>query len=211
MPKSFDATREFYLSLFQASAGDQQWLDKKQIEDDIGLQPLAELFDVADRDGDGKLARIELEAFLDLVERGVNCRVCVTLTDRGRNLFDQLDQDGDGRLDRDELLRAAQVLGRPNTLRREDLPRQWRLTAREGAGLKSFGPVALAVAPRGAGKVTAAEARGPRWFQALDRNRRGFLTPRDFLGPLDLFQRLDRDGDGRITVEEADRATGKAP
>jgi hypothetical protein len=45
----------------------------------------------------------------------------------------------------------------------------------------------------------------------MDRNGRGFLTARDFLGPLELFQRLDRDGDGRITVEEAERATGKAP
>ena len=48
--------------------------------------------------------------------------------------------------------------------------------------------------------------RGPRWFQAMDRNGDGYLSPREFLGSPARFRELDADGDGRISVAEAERA-----
>jgi len=37
---------------------------------------------------------------------------------------------------------------------------------------------------------------GPAWFAKMDRNRDGDLSPREFIGPREVFRRLDVDGDG---------------
>lgn len=74
-----------YAAQFQAAAGDRP-AAKAAFADDPTAQVRAERFDPADRDGDGKLTRAELDAFFDLIEAGVTCRVVATLTDRGRNL-----------------------------------------------------------------------------------------------------------------------------
>jgi Ca2+-binding EF-hand superfamily protein len=125
----FRTAKNFYLAQFKAAAGDQR-ATRALFEDDPTTQVLAGLFDAADRDGDGKLARTGLEAFFDLVELGLACRVIVTVTDRGRNLFDLFDTNSDGRLDLGETQcgrgfvsshcepRAGRRGIRPGTLRR---------------------------------------------------------------------------------------------
>jgi hypothetical protein len=40
----------------------------------------------------------------------------------------------------------------------------------------------------------------------MDRNRDGVISPREFIGPPELFRKLDVDGDGVISPEEAARA-----
>src|SRR5262249_3839556 len=45
--------------------------------------------------------------------------------------------------------------------------------------------------------------QNPAWFQKLDRNQDGDLSPREFLGPRAEFRRLDADGDGLISASEA--------
>jgi Ca2+-binding EF-hand superfamily protein len=177
-------------------------------DDDPTAAVLAGLFDAADRDGDGRLTRAELEAFFDLVERGVGCRVVVTVTDRGRNLFDLFDTDGDGRLDLGELLRAGRTL--PDQLARDGpldagaVPASYRLVAARGPVGESFGPVPFGRAANP--KAPAAVARGPAWFRAMDKNGDGFVSEREFVGPPELFAKLDADGDGRISVAEAEAA-----
>ena len=44
------------------------------------------------------------------------------------------------------------------------------------------------------------------WFQKMDRNRDGDISPREFLGPRDTFKKIDADGDGLISREEAEKA-----
>jgi len=38
----------------------------------------------------------------------------------------------------------------------------------------------------------------------MDANHDGAITPEEFTGPKELFDRLDRDGDGRITADDFD-------
>jgi Ca2+-binding EF-hand superfamily protein len=203
----FRAARSFYLAQFKAAAGDKP-APKSLFEDDPTAQVLAGLFDAADRDGDGKLTRAELEAFLDLVELGIACRVVVTVTDRGRNLFDLFDTNGDGRLDLGELLRAARTL--PNELARDKpldrgaVPASYRLVAGRGPVGDAFGPAPFGAAAKV--RPVPVPARGPAWFRAMDRNGDGFVSAQEFVGPPELFAKLDANGDGRISVEEAEDA-----
>jgi Ca2+-binding EF-hand superfamily protein len=205
---SFQEVRRFYLAQCRAGLGDRPAVGRKELEQDLGVQALAGLFEHADRDGDGKLQLAELDAFLELVGQGVACQTVVTVRDRGRNLFDSLDTDGNGRLDLSELNAAVRLLDgeRRPPLTRDRVPRQFRLTAERGVPGTSFGPVTLAGRASRPKPAPAGAPRGPRWFQAMDRNGDGFLSPREFLGPPEVFRRLDVDGDGLISVDEAGRA-----
>jgi Ca2+-binding EF-hand superfamily protein len=204
----FRAAKAFYIAQFKAAAGNEPAL-KAAFADDPTAQVLSGLFDAADRNEDGKLTRAELEAFFDLIELGITCRIIVTATDRGRNLFDAFDADGDGRLDLGELVRASRslvtTLRQQKGLPRGKVPASYRLLVSREVGCDAFGPV-----PFGANAnpkaPTARNRRGPKWFQAQDQNGDGFISPREFVGPPHLFAKLDADGDGRISVAEAEAA-----
>ncbi len=185
-------TKAFYLAQFKSLAGDKP-ATKALFDDDPTAQGLASLFDAADRNGDAKLTRAELEAFFDLVESGVSCRVVVTAEDRGRNLFDHFDTNSDGRLDLLELTRGAAF---------DTIPAAYRLTVTQGSVGESFGPVPIGTVakPKPLAKVAAT---GPRWFQAMDRNGDGSVSANEFLGSPELFAKMDTDRDGRISPREA--------
>jgi Ca2+-binding EF-hand superfamily protein len=209
----FRAARGFYLAQFKDTAGDGP-ATKKMFEDDAAAGVLAGLFDAADRNGDGKLTRAELEAFFDLVELGVQCQVVVNATDRGRNLFDRVDANADGRLDLDELTRAGRVLpdelARTRPLDRSAVPASYRLVVGRGPVAGQFGPVPFGAAAKRKPAAATPAARGPRWFRAMDRNGDGYVSRQEFVGSPELFAKLDSDGDGRISPEEAERADSVA-
>jgi Ca2+-binding EF-hand superfamily protein len=41
----------------------------------------------------------------------------------------------------------------------------------------------------------------------MDRNADGFVSHREFAGPPERFKALDANGDGRISIEEAEAAS----
>ena len=46
---------------------------------------------------------------------------------------------------------------------------------------------------------------GPLWFRKLDRNRDGDVSRKEWMFSEEEFRRIDTDGDGLISVEEAER------
>jgi Ca2+-binding EF-hand superfamily protein len=197
---------EFLLAQFKTALGDAAALTKNDLQDDAALAGFLELLPYADRNGDGRLTLAELQAYLDLVERGVGAQVWVTATDRDRNPFGFLDRDGDGRLSYREQVAAPDLLGGKAAIK--GLPMQFDLSF-GGPPVKAWGGVAIPAVKR---PVVRQASRGavPAWFRAMDRNGDGVISPREFIGPPELFRKLDADGDGVISPAEAARATRRS-
>jgi Ca2+-binding EF-hand superfamily protein len=161
-------------------------------------QELKDLLKTADQNGDGNLSQTEINNWLDLQDQIASGLVLLTFIDYGNGLFEWLDTDHNGALSLVELRTAYQSLSAANSFRAGSIdsghfPRQ--ITA-----LLSLGhPVSLVSSAR----------RGPGWFQAMDRNGDGFLSRREFVGPLEGFDALDLDRDGLLDLNEASKAKRK--
>ena len=164
----------------------------------INYAPLRDFFQVADRDGDGKISRGEWETFLQIRGSLIACLVQITLLDSGPSLFEAIDTDADGALSVRELRGAWQRLEKLGCITNgqldlSKLPRRIRL-------IVSLGP------PKSLLRRVPRE--GPAWFVAMDRNNDGDVSRREFLGDDAAFRRLDTDGDGLISRAEAEKGRG---
>jgi Ca2+-binding EF-hand superfamily protein len=191
----FQNISQFLLQQFRELDVDKAGVvDKKQVQQN---QFLRELFDMADRDGDGKLTEKELTAYLAMQGEGANTFTALSIQDQGRSLFDLFDADRDGRLSVREL-RTAWTRMQPfvkaadNVLTKPDVPR--RLTFAVGQGQNTFFQNR---------RPNASGPAAPLWFTKMDRNNDGDISPSEFLGSEEEFRMLDADGDGLISAEEA--------
>jgi Ca2+-binding EF-hand superfamily protein len=194
----------YFRQQFQANVSKEGFLERKKAQ---GIFPFTDMFDFCDRDGDGKLYRKELDAFLDLQAQGSGSFATLSVTDEGRNLFTLFDADGDGRLSMRELrtawTRLEPLAAKGQDLARQDIPRRLRVVLEPSNG--RFARRTMMAGNRGSG------GSGPLWFRKMDRNNDGDVSVREFLGTPEQFRRIDSDGDGLISPAEARRAeTGTA-
>jgi hypothetical protein len=98
------------------------------------------------------------------------------------------DRNGDGRIARDEV------------------PQQFQLVVGEGPPTANVQNPNMPVVQPGlpAPPPPAKPARGPAWFRKMDVNGDGDVSPREWLGTKEEFKRIDKDGDGLISLEEAE-------
>src|SRR6185437_5478979 len=81
--------RKFFDMLFSDADADKDGaLDRKESEKSRIFQ---NLFDAADRNGDDKLSRPELTAYLDVTVDATSSRLMLTAADSGRDIFELLD------------------------------------------------------------------------------------------------------------------------
>ncbi len=202
---------EWTATAYQIRAGFKALaMDGRVAKANLKDQPaLTGAFAFLDRDGDDTLTEKELESSLAVLAALANCRAAFAVVDRGRSLFELVDANNDGQLSPRELAIlpaiAKSIVGPDGQLAKAHVPRLLAIQS-TSSGLRMF---ANPESPRGfvetmaAPPTRAAPAEGPAWFVKMDRNGDGDVSRREFLGPLELFRKLDTDGDGLISPTEA--------
>jgi Ca2+-binding EF-hand superfamily protein len=182
---------------------------KKYItENDIDgpqFQFLRIVFDAADFDGDGKLTREEFQKYLDLQQSTIDLALSLTYATRTPSLFQLMDENGDGRLGIRELRTAYDrlIILEPGG---GDLVTKAAIQPSAGVRLGQSAFVTADPAFNGNpfARDRAANTRGPLWFRKMDRNGDGDVSRSEFLGTAEDFAAIDTNGDGLISVEEAE-------
>lgn len=157
---------------------------------------LQALFNVGDADGDGNLERSEFESCVDgfvAASRATQAlRLRVVFAAPRRSLTSAVDANLDGQIGLRELeqlpQRISELASGTGSITRDDIP--------------VIAAVLIQSGPFDSAGGLPGDA-GPVWFFRADRNRDGDLDSREFVGSVELFLRLDRDGDGWISVREA--------
>jgi Ca2+-binding EF-hand superfamily protein len=159
------------------------------------------LLRLADRDGDGRVSKKEFVAFAEMQQKVQGSLTFVGVQSLGQSLFRLLDSDCDGRLGQRELHDAWKQMtlwdvSGTRTFRRDTLPQHFRITMAHGV-----------LEPGNFGLIRQREperTRGPLWFRKMDRNGDGDVSRKEWLGSREQFAAIDTDGDGLISVEEAE-------
>ena len=203
---------------FQAAdANKDGYLEGKELaSENTPNDPLAGLTTIIDRNGDGKIYAQELVDFIDRQSRAARGRLVLNVADRGRAIFGILDLDRDRRLGVREVRRTvgrvtswdADGDGRVSA---DEIPYHFQVTITRGELSGLTAPAVAGAAPRSMAAPRSTAGAGPDWFRLMDRNRDGDVSHREFLGPRDQFNRLDRDKDGLIDADEAARVNASAP
>jgi Ca2+-binding EF-hand superfamily protein len=201
-------TNAILIRQFETADIDKNGYVDKMESTQNALALLQNVFAMADRDGDGKLYKKELEAYIDRQAEAIASRMMLTLADRGRALFEMLDTNTDQRLSVRELRQARGHLARldrdgDGRIAQNEMPRRYRIGVGRGRGQAAIrGAVAIKVYDA-ASPVSPARGDVPEWFGRMDRNGDGDVSRREFLGTRDQFRRFDADRDGLIDPREA--------
>lgn len=204
-----------FSALFKTADKDNNgYLDEKEAK----KGPIfGNIFKQMDRNGDGKVTEQEMLAFFDdmekLEQRAKAACATLVLRDQSRGLFDLLDTNRDGKLGLREIYQAPKLLARLDRqgkghIRVEDIPPCYQLTLRRGSARPGGGNQDEMIAQRlfGDYQEEVVAQRGPAWFCKMDRNRDGDVSRKEFLFSEELFRKIDTDGDGLISLEEAEKA-----
>jgi len=184
------------------------FVELKKLQDPQ-LQYLRGIFELADHDGDGKVTLKEFDSYLNLQAEAPNCVLTLSVAELGQGLFEILDTNSDGRLSVRELRTAWKRLSeydhnKDGAVSESEIPHQFQLTLTPGANPYPY----VRPIPGQTQPVRVATA-GPLWFRKMDRNGDGDVSPREFLGTPEKFKLLDEDGDGYISIEEAEKADAR--
>jgi len=168
-------------------------------------------FAAMDADGDGKVFKAEFSTFMDRQNAAAATRLVLEVSDSGQDLFELLDIDQDGALSPRELRSAKEILNRADKngdgmLNGDEIPQRLMFELVRGAEARSDQAMANQGPRRPTRSTATASTSGPLWFRKMDRNNDADLSPHEFLGPREAFDKLDANRDGLVDREEAEAA-----
>jgi Ca2+-binding EF-hand superfamily protein len=217
LPVTSPTPRITYLSQFllqqfrQVDTAKKGFLLKKQVNPQR-FTYLSGVFDMADRNNDGRLTEAELKEFSELFKGAYGNQLSLALTPAGHGMFQTLDSNGDGQLSVRELRNAWSRLAEfdrdgDGAIGKDEFPQQFRLSVSTTLNLASLPPVAFAgTEPY---RPLPSVGRGPLWFHKMDRNRDGDVSRLEWLGTKEEFDKIDTDKDGLISQAEAEAADAR--
>jgi Ca2+-binding EF-hand superfamily protein len=203
-------TQKFRGTQFTLADGNR---DGQLTPDEFGRLQIENItFTAVDADRDGRVSREEFDEFVDLRALLAECRVEMTVANESTSLFEALDVDEDYRLSAREFeqgVDALRTLDRNGNgrLSESELVTKYSLLFAitrppefdDLVGTAGFNQMADEMRL----PITRPLTRGPEWFRRMDRNQDGDVAWREFLGPRELFDQLDADGNGLIDSDEA--------
>jgi Ca2+-binding EF-hand superfamily protein len=168
-------------------------------------------FDEIDLDKDGQLFMNELDRFIRLDTYRAQSFAEMTIDAIDKPLFQILDENLDRRLSQREFKAGLERVQPYDRDEDGSLEAGELLALRKYRVAFSFGvPPAVRIERQNQMDssrrlpVVQQQTSGPEWLRKMDRNQDGDLTWREFLGPRQAFDRLDRDGSGWIDEDEAE-------
>lgn len=172
-------------------------------------QALRVLFDMIDRDADGRLGPPEFDGFVKLQQSFTRLPLSLVYSAPTPSLFQVLDENGDGRLSVREVRNAWGRLIALEPIEKEHVTRaalqpQGTLRFGRSSEVFAFNPTTMYTQP-----PVRQTTKGPVWFRKFDRNADGELSQAEFPGPAAEFDRIDADRDGYLTAAEAEAADKK--
>jgi Ca2+-binding EF-hand superfamily protein len=187
--------------LAQFDADKNGYLEAKEVPE-TAVQQLG-AFEAVDVNEDGKIYAPEIREYLAGQQAAQRAQIHAKVEDREDRLFALLDTNRDERLDRREVTQAAERLQtlatrRPGQVTPGNMPEVLLLGLARG---NSQNLDALFTPPPARVETVAADL--PRWFRSMDANADGAISRREFIGPLEKFDELDKNGDGLLDSDEA--------
>lgn len=197
---NYEQQASAYLSRFDADKNG--YLEKSELPENVFQQVAA-----WDENEDGKIFAEEMTASLARQAAPLTSQVVANVASQGNSLFQKLDQTGDGRLSLREMrVASTHILALDKDgdkkLSLQEIPATISVSFGLGNAAASYRVVAAGRGPAPA-PPAAPNNGAPEWFTRMDRNGDGDVTLKEFLGDEAEFKQLDTNSDGFIEAKEA--------
>jgi Ca2+-binding EF-hand superfamily protein len=205
------ALKQQFLPLFNQAAGGKDHVLEKDLSgpNAVQFQLIRTMFDAADANGDGRMTRIEFEAFMDLQESFRSVALAISPTVQTPTLFQLLDENRDDRLGVRELRTAWDRLialepGDAQVVTKAAIQPSVSIRLTRGLDRFNINQVQFDARFINGNPTPQVPQKGPMWFRKMDRNADGDVSRSEYLGTKAEFNSIDADHDDLISLEEAE-------